>query len=243
MFERSPNSNAGLPPVALLVDGENMGARWAVALLEQAASYGAPTVRRVYGKQEHIAEWAEYGFRLQTTRPGKNSADLLLTVEAMSLALREAFQTILVASSDRDFSYLAEHLRELGHSVVGVGESKAPSSYRASCSKFIELVEAAPCGGVKLAPGDSKLPQTKVIPLIRAVLPRSSLKDGWAYADWVEKTLRSADPSFSSLSYGQPTLAQLIQAVNFFELDTAPNGKLRLRERNQRLETVQPFTP
>lgn len=242
MFEQPPDSRVGLSPVALLVDGENLGAKWATTLLEQAASFGAPTVRRVYGKQEHISEWVEYGFRLQTTRPGKNSADLLLAVEAMSLALREAFQTILLASSDRDFSYVAEHLRELGHHVVGIGETKTPPSFRASCSEFIELVEAVP-QITKPATSENRLPQTKVIPLIRGILPRSSLKEGWAYADWVEKTLKAADSGFSSTNYGQETLEQLIKSVNFFETDTAPNGKLRLRERNQKPEAVQQPTP
>ena len=243
MIERSLDLSPGLPHVALLVDGENMGSRWAAALLRQAAAYGAPTVRRAYGKQEHIADWVEHGFRLQTTRPGKNSADLLLTVEAMSLALREAFHTILVASSDRDFSYLAEHLRELGHNIVGVGEKKAPSGFRASCSEFIELIEASPCCSDRSGPTEGKLPQTKIIPLIRAILPRSSLKDGWAYADWVEKTLKAADPAFSSETYGQATLGQLIKAVNFFEVDTAANEKLRLRERSHKSETGQVATP
>lgn len=243
MFERPPDSRVGLPPVALLVDGENLGAKWAPALLEQALSYGAPTVRRVYGKHDHIAEWVEYGFRLQTTRPGKNSADLLLAVEAMSIALREAFHTILVASSDRDFSYLAEHLRELGHNVVGIGEAKTPPSFRASCSEFVELIEATSNVPLKAPMAESRLPQTKIIPLIRAILPRSSLKDGWAYADWVGRTLKSADPGFSSATYGHATLDDLVRAVNFFEVDIAPNGKLRLRERGQQSETSQPPTP
>ena len=237
MAESSIRSGSGLP-VAVLVDGENIGAKWAARLLEQAAAYGAPTVRRVYGKQENILEWSDFGFRLQATRPGKNSADLLLAVEAMSLALREAFHTILVASSDRDFSYLAEHLRELGHHVVGVGEAKAPQSFRACCCEFIELIEAAPSPNAKLTNPETRLPATKIIPLIRGILPRSSLKEGWAYVDWIERTLKSADPGFSHSAYGHETLGDLAKAVNFFEIETAANGKLRLRDRTQKPQTT-----
>ena len=232
MLQHSLRSDSGALPVAILVDGENIGARWATALLDQACVYGAPTVRRVYGKQEHIVEWSDYGFRLQATRPGKNSADLLLCVEAMSLALREAFHTILIASSDRDFSYLAEHLRELGHHVVGLGETKAPQAFRACCSEFIELIDAAPSANANSVGPEAKLPATKIIPLIRAILPHSSLKDGWAYVDWIERTLKSADSGFSHALYGYDSLSDLIRTVNFFEFETAPNGKHRLRDKS-----------
>ena len=133
-------------PLAILVDGENMSLAFAKTLLKEAEAFGVPTVRRVYGKAEHIAGWENEGFRLVPTRPGKNSADLLLCVEAMSLALRESFQTLLIASSDRDFSYLAEHLRELGHQVVGIGEVKAPLAFRKTCSAFVEVATVLGAG-------------------------------------------------------------------------------------------------
>lgn len=230
-------------PVALLVDGENISAKWAEGLLREARHFGAPTVRRVYGKLEHIADWSDFGFRLQSTRPGKNSADILLAVEAMSLALRESFHTILVASSDRDFSYLAEHLRELGHHIVGIGEIKSPQTFRACCSEFIELIEAAPKALSKPPSQELKLPTTKVIPLVRAILPRSSLKDGWAYVDWIERTLKAADPTFSSTTYGHRTFDDLIRVVNFFHIEHAPNGKLRLLDQSKKVSAVQPPTP
>lgn len=243
MIDMPLHSVSAKTPVALLVDGENFGSRWAEGLLREVGRYGAPTVRRVYGRLEHIAEWADYGFRLQPTRPGKNSADILLAVEAMSLALRESFHTIFVASSDRDFTYLAEHLRELGHHIVGVGEIKAPLAFRACCSEFIEVVEAAPSPTIKPAPQETKLPATKVIPLVRKVLLRSSLKEGWAYTDWIEKTLKAADPAFSSMIYGHQTFDELIRSVNFFETETATNGKFRLRDSSKKNDTAHPPTP
>ncbi|MDP3262316.1 MAG: NYN domain-containing protein [Tabrizicola sp.] len=231
-------------PVALLVDGENISAKWAEGLLREARHFGAPTVRRVYGKLEHIADWSDFGFRLQSTRPGKNSADIFLAVEAMSLALRERFHTVILASSDRDFSYVSEHLRELGHHVVGIGEAKSPQSFRTSCSEFIELIEASPKAlSAPLLSQDLKLPATKVIPLVRAILPRSSLKDGWAYLDWIEKTLKAADSTFSAATYGHRTFDDLIRAVNFFHIELAANGKPRLRDQSRTVKRVQPPTP
>lgn len=132
-------------PVALLIDGENISRAHIAALGRAAGEHGQPQVRRVYGAAEHITAWDDHGYRLCPTRPGKNAADLLLCVDAMDLALREGFGTILIASSDRDFTYLAERLRELGKRVIGLGEAKAPRAFQAACSDFVMLqLPAAP---------------------------------------------------------------------------------------------------
>ena len=128
-------------PVALLVDGENFHAEHAQRLMDAAQALGKPIVRRVYGKADQIRAWDDLGFRMCPTRPGKNSADMLLCVQAMSLALRDDYKTIVIASSDRDFTYLAEELRELGVTVIGVGSPGAALSFQNSCSRFVAVEE------------------------------------------------------------------------------------------------------
>ena len=123
----------------MLVDGENLPKELAREILREAARFGPVQVRRVYGNLNAVTGWEDQGFRLCPTRPGKNAADMLLCVEAMTLALREGFGTVIVASSDRDFSYLAEQLREMGKRVIGLGEAKAPASFRLACSTFVAI--------------------------------------------------------------------------------------------------------
>jgi len=131
-------------PVALLVDGENLSSDFAGSVLQIAKEFGVPTVRRVYGKAAHIGGWADKGYKLVPTRAGKNATDILLCIEAVNLALRERFHTLIIAASDRDYAYVAENLRELGHEVIGIGEPSAEKGYRATCSAFVELVRAVP---------------------------------------------------------------------------------------------------
>lgn len=129
-------------PLALLVDGENIPKTCAPDLLPVARVCGDARIRRVYGGLQHISGWEDHGFRLCPTRPGKNSADMLLCVEAMLLALREGFATIAIVTGDRDFSYLAEQLREIGIRVIGIGDRRTPASFRNACSCFYQLDEA-----------------------------------------------------------------------------------------------------
>lgn len=60
----------------------------------------------------------------------------------MEYALRDGVQIFAIATSDGDLSHVAHRLRELGCDVVGVGEDKAPKSFRMACTRFIAL--AAP---------------------------------------------------------------------------------------------------
>lgn len=127
--------------LVLLVDGENLSKDLAPDVLRAISRFGNPQVRRVYGNLNAVTGWEDHGFRLCPTRPGKNSADMLLCVEAMALTLRDGFDTLAIASSDRDFSYLAEQLREMGKRVIGVvEEKKAPASFRLACSTFVPII-------------------------------------------------------------------------------------------------------
>jgi hypothetical protein len=126
-------------PVALLVDGENFHADLAASLLVATKALGRVLVFRVYGSADHIKAWDDHGFKLCPTRPGKNSADMLLCVQAMRLALKQGFKRIVIASSDRDFTYLAEELRELGVTVIGVGKPDAAKSFQNTCTQFVPV--------------------------------------------------------------------------------------------------------
>ncbi|MEZ5723187.1 MAG: NYN domain-containing protein [Paracoccaceae bacterium] len=82
------------------------------------------------------------GIRFVHAGTGKNAADLLLSIDAVELALREGYEMFVIASSDGDFSHLAIRLRETGHLVVGCGVATAPARFRTACSRFVELGSA-----------------------------------------------------------------------------------------------------
>lgn len=188
--------------LALLVDGENLSKDLAPDVLRAISRFGSPQVRRVYGNLNAVTGWEDHGFRLCPTRPGKNSADMLLCVEAMALALRDGFDTLVIASSDRDFSYLAEQLREMGKGVIGVVEAKAPAAFRMACSSFTVLEPAPSLGSASAAPVVSS--KTGLLALVRkavaeaghAGLPIGSLnptlhRAGVKISDTSEKTWRN----------------------------------------------------
>lgn len=128
------------PRVAVLVDADNIAPQFAGRISKEAASKGKVDVMRCYLNAQKTSAWlAEPGFRACHAGIGKNAADVLLSIDAMELALTSDIGVFVLASSDGDFSHLAIRLRERGLTVLGLGEAKAPEAFRKACSGFVQV--------------------------------------------------------------------------------------------------------
>ena len=114
--------------VMLLIDADNVS----IDVIEQAVAWvgthwGGPHVRRAYCTAESAVQHQQL-FKRLSIRPmvnlaaGKNSTDIALAVDAISLAIAERPEVMVIASSDSDFAPLVARLREKGCRVVGIGQ-------------------------------------------------------------------------------------------------------------------------
>ncbi len=134
--------------IALLIDADNISAKYISGILSELSKYGKITVRRMYGdwSQERLRNWlsAASGYSLtpmmqQNNTPGKNASDICMIIDAMDILYTGEVQGFCIASSDGDFNKLATRLREAGKFVIGMGEKKTPECFRVSCERFIFL--------------------------------------------------------------------------------------------------------
>ena len=133
------------PRVALLVDGDNMSHAHAGALIVKSVKHGALVVKRVYGNMAKLPGWDQAaGFKTVHAGAGKNATDLLLAIEAMALMLGAQADILIIATSDGDFSHLAQNLTERGITVIGIGQDKTPDKFRKSCTTFHEIAAPQP---------------------------------------------------------------------------------------------------
>lgn len=126
--------------VAVLVDGDNVSGKHATQIVTLARAQGIPAILRTYTDAKRVSDWhAASPFRLIHAGCGKNAADILLALDAMELALTQGITRFVIATSDGDFTHLAQRLREYGAQVTGIGEAKTPLAYRECCHGFCEL--------------------------------------------------------------------------------------------------------
>ena len=206
-------------PVAVLVDGDNLNAKHATAILSVAAKHGTPTVIRAYLDAQRNDAWHDAaGFRLIHAGTGKNAADILLALDAMELFLRGGINTFVIASSDGDFAHLAQRLREHQAKVIAIGEAKAPASFRASGTQFVEIGPRPPMQVVKDTQNSSGDLDTKIRAMIAA---HSSGGKGMRIMDLAREMHRQHGIKISS--YPEKTWrAYLLARPALFELD--PRG-------------------
>jgi hypothetical protein len=135
-------------PVAVLIDADNVAADMLETVLAEAARFGRPTIRRVYGNWTgtELQGWKKllHDHALQPVQqfayvPGKNATDTALIIDAMDLLHGGQAQVFCLVSSDSDYTRLAMRLRESGKTVVGMGRAQTPKSLIKACDRFIAL--------------------------------------------------------------------------------------------------------
>lgn len=126
--------------VAVLIDGDNVSAKHSGPVLTEAKKLGRVDIARIYAAANCNSDWLDLPeFRFIHAGKGKNAADLLLCIDAMEFAITGGVDTFAIASSDGDFTHLAQRLREKGLHVLGMGEAKAPDGFRLACTEFRQL--------------------------------------------------------------------------------------------------------
>lgn len=188
----APLSCASLEaPLGVFVDGENLPSWAAERILTLVGRHPAPRVCRVYGDYERLEGWrSEPSVEVvHTGVPGtrgdnvKNTADIKIAVDVMEFALREGGRTVVLCSSDRDFTPLVWALRRLGVHVVGVGEAKAAEGFTAACPVFHTIRRSSAAAAGPVSAGTP--PPESVVAKVRKVLePHVGTTEGMPLNDF-----------------------------------------------------------
>ena len=139
---------------ALLIDADNVSAKYIKPILTELSRYGNITYKRIYGdwtSTQH-SSWKDELLKNSITpiqqfsyTQGKNATDSAMIIDAMDILYTGQVDGFVLVSSDSDFTRLAIRLREAGKKVYGMGEKKTPKPFIVACDKFvyIEVIRAA----------------------------------------------------------------------------------------------------
>ncbi len=131
--------------IALLIDSENVSAKYIKSVYDEIAKYGKLIIARFYGDLAKLSkEWhhtaLDYAIKPMhqyNVASGKNAADMAMALDAQEMMYTAKVNTFFLVTSDSDFTPLAMKLKEGGMHVVGVGnEDKVTSAFKSSCNEF-----------------------------------------------------------------------------------------------------------
>lgn len=133
---------------AVLIDSDNISARYVECILDEMTKYGVITYKRIYGDwtsqqsnkwKRELLENSITPIQQFSNTSGKNSTDSALIIDAMDILYTGNVDGFCIVSSDSDFTRLSSRLRESGMQVIGMGEEKTPRAFRAACNVFTNL--------------------------------------------------------------------------------------------------------
>ena len=216
------------PLLAVLIDADNVPAKFADAILREVTAIGEPALRRVYGdwSSSRMKAWAgrilELGLVAHqdtANTTGKNASDIGLVIDAMDILHGGRCDGFVIVASDSDFTALANRLREEGLTVIGIGEAKAPEALRNVCNRFI-LIENLLDDGVQAAGrGTAK----DALPLIEAAMDKIEQDDDWYTLGQIGQAIQNAHPDFDTRTYGHRKLSALVESLKGVETQMRGN--------------------
>ena len=233
------------PLLAVLIDADNISAKYAEAIFEEIASFGEASIRRIYGdfsggapqgwSKDKLAALAIIPHQQFANTTGKNASDIALVIDAMDILHSGRFDGFVLISSDSDFTRLASRIREQGVDVYGMGMRKTPAAFVKACKRFIYVenlvqdskpkAKPAPAADDGEAPAELEDPAKLVIRAMDAI----DQEDEWYSLGQIGQFITAANPAFDTRSYGKKKLSELVKELKRFETKRGEGNQLLVR--------------
>ena len=211
--------------IALLIDGDNISAKYLNGILDELTEVGVVNIKRIYGDwtRNEMHSWGKELLNRSITPmqqfnnvSGKNATDSALIIDAMDILYNKDVDVFAIVSSDSDFTRLASRLCESGKTVIGMGEAKTPDSFRNACTRFVSLENLHSSHGD--IPTKSDLTQRGVEHVIaKTIRDNENAGKATSLAE-VGNRLRKKYPDFDVRTFGYSYLSTFIEDMPRFEL-------------------------
>lgn len=215
---------------ALLIDSDNISARYIDCILDEMTKHGVVTYRRIYGdftsNQMHrwrnqLAERCITPIQQFQNTTGKNATDSALIIDAMDILYAGNVEGFCIVSSDGDFTRLASRLRESGMEVIGMGEGKTPKSFKAACSLFTNIEILLDSDTEKDASKQEKknvVKKKKIADAIIEIITTNENDGRETGLGEIGSALVKKYSDFDVRNYGYSSLSRFIEEIDNFEL-------------------------
>lgn len=219
--------------VAIFIDAENISSKYAKDIFEYASSYGNVIIKRIYAdwSKQNVISWKDEIFNYSITamqqfssNSNKNSSDMYLATEALSIFYEKEIDVFIIVSSDSDYTSLVQKLRENKKTLIGIGLNKSSAKYTNSFNEFLYLDKKT--DDDKNTTFES-IPKEQVNHLIKVIKELLEEKGRAEYSTISSKMLQKYS-DFNAKNYGFSSFRKLME--NFLETEQGSNYKQVLNE-------------
>ena len=238
---------------ALLIDADNVSARYIKPILTELSKYGNITYKRIYGDWTNTqhSSWKDELLKNSITpiqqfsyTQGKNSTDSAMIIDAMDILYAKDVDGFCIVSSDSDFTRLVSRLRESGKMVIGMGENKTPEPFRKACDKFTILENLLSEKGLEEGGEESHdvLGREKVEDAVIKMIMENQDNNKQTGLGEVGSRLVSLYPDFDVRSYGYNMLSKFLE--EFTRIQLVKHGNIvsvALREDQDLKENIDTY--
>lgn len=238
---------------ALLIDADNISAKYIGVILEELSTYGITTYKRIYGDWTSTQATKWKGELLENSvipvqqfsnTVGKNATDSTLIIDAMDILYTGNVDGFCIVSSDSDFTRLASRLRESGMEVIGMGEEKTPRSFRVACTRFVNLENLGnqddDTDGKEGK--DNTISREVIFNAITNIINENENKGKSVELASVGNRLVTMYPDFDVRNYGYSLLSKFVEDAGMFLLEKRQNViTISLKDNEQSQEEIRNY--
>ena len=214
---------------ALLIDADNVSARYIKPILTELSKYGNITYKRIYGDWTNTqhSSWKDELLKNSimpiqqfSYTQGKNATDSAMIIDAMDILYAHDVDGFCIVSSDSDFTRLVSRLRESGKMVIGMGENKTPEPFRKACDKFTirENLLSEQTIGATSGQSQSAISKERIEDEVVQMILENQDDNRQTGLGEVGSRLVSLHPDFDVRSYGYNMLSKFLEEFRRIEL-------------------------
>ena len=215
---------------ALLIDADNVSAKYIKPILTELSKYGVITYKRIYGDWTNTqhSSWKDelltnsiMPIQQFSYTQGKNATDSAMIIDAMDILYTNDVDGFCIVSSDSDFTRLVTRIRESAKMVIGMGENKTPEPFRKACDKFTileNLLSEQEPGSTKAEEPHDSLSKEKIEDAIIKMIIENQDDNKVTGLGEVGSRLVSLYPDFDVRSYGYNMLSKFLEEFSRIQL-------------------------
>lgn len=193
--------------IAIFFDCENVSSKYVEDIFKELAKLGEVTIRQAYKDwsarqskswNDMLGRFAIKPIQTKINTSSKNVSDFQIVIDVMNTMYYHKVDTIVLVSSDSDFTSLVMEIKAKGFEVIGFGEEKTPEALINAYSTFYQL-------SIK------KNELEDIVSILKDAINSTKNDDDYALISQIGLYLKNKSATLNAKNYGANTWGEILK--------------------------------